>query len=79
MPKLASTTSRHEQNLTGGHVSSVLLQSAASFLQRKLCLEMRLEVTLQQFLDLAGKTQSSQERSRAQPSVQRETLESFAF
>src|SRR5215468_4592345 len=34
MPKLASTDSGHEQNLTGGHVCSVPLQSAARFLQR---------------------------------------------
>src|SRR5262249_55626045 len=54
---------RHEQNFAGGHVSSVLLQSAASFLQGNLCLEVSLQIAWQQFLDLAGKVQLSKESS----------------
>jgi len=55
MPSLASTTSGHDQNFTGGHISSVLLQSAANLLQRNFCLEVRLEIASQQFLNLARK------------------------
>jgi 23S rRNA A1618 N6-methylase RlmF len=49
------TTSGHDQNFTGSHISSVLLQSAANLLQRNLCLEVRLEIASQQFLNLARK------------------------
>jgi hypothetical protein len=77
MPKLASEGV--SKNFTGGHVSSVLLQSAASFLQRNFCLEVGLEIASQYLLDLARKAQSSQESSRTQPGVQGEPLESFAF
>ena len=48
--------SRREQNLAGGHVRGVLLQSAGSLLQMKLCLEFGFEIASQQFLDLAGET-----------------------
>jgi hypothetical protein len=37
------------------HISSVLLRSAANLLQRNLCLEVRLEIASQQFLNLTRK------------------------
>ena len=58
--------SRHEQNFAGGHVSSVLLQSAASFLQGNLCLKVSLQIAWQQFLDLAGKAQLRRVLERSQ-------------
>jgi hypothetical protein len=68
--------SRHEQNFAGGHVSGVLLQSTADFVQGNYGLKIGLEIASQQSLDLARKMQLSQESSGAQPGVQRESLES---